>query len=321
VSQNESLAASVPARTNLAEACAEKLGRRPGHAAPVLKSQHVARIDSHMTDAGPSQVVAAARRWLKPVIYVLLRCGLTWREFSDLARATYIEVATARFGKRGRPTNVSRTAILTGMTRRDVRLIRERLAAAPTAPAAPYSSKASQILTAWHLEPRFQDKKGRPARLRMEGPGATFEELLKHCGAGDVRPSTVLKELVNAGVVRPGKDGRLQALARNYIPQAMDEQIVRLWGTVLGDVAQVYVHNMSRGSRTPTRFERAAKNERIPVAAEAAFRKFIEREGQAFLERVDAWLTEHELPDGQANADTPTTRMGAGLYQIQDDES
>jgi hypothetical protein len=265
--------------------------------------------------------MAATRRWLNPVVYVLLRCGLTWREFSDLAKASYVEVATSRFGKRGRPTNVSRTAILTGMTRRDVRLIRERLAAMTTAPALPYASKASQILTTWHLEPRFQDKKGRAARLRLEGPGATFEELLKQCGAGDVRPSTVLKELVNAGVVRQGKDGRLQALARNYIPQAMDEQIVRLWGTVLGDVANVYVHNMSRGPRTPTRFERAAKNERIPVAAEAAFRKFLEREGQAFLERVDAWLTEHQAADGRHGSDTPTTRMGAGLYQIQDDES
>jgi len=288
--------------------------------ASVPKSLHVARIDSLMTDAGPSQVVAATRRWLKPVIYVLLRCGLTWREFSDLAKASYIEVAMARFGKRGRPTNVSRTAMLTGMTRRDVRLIRERLAAATEAPPVPYASKASQILSAWHLEPQFQDKKGRPARLRLEGPGASFEELLKHCGAGDVRPTTVLKELVSAGVVRQGKDGRLQALARNYIPQAMDEQIVRLWGTVLGDVANVYVHNMSRSQRTPTRFERAAKNERIPVAAEAAFRKFLEREGQAFLERVDAWLTEHELADEAASSDTPTTRMGvgAGVYQIQD---
>src|SRR5690349_15100215 len=121
-----------------------------------------------MTDSGTPQVVAATRRWLKPVVYVLLRCGLTFREFSELAKASYIEVATARFGKRGRPTNVSRTAILTGLTRRDVRLMRERLAAVTESPPAPYASKASQILTAWHLEPRFQDKRGRPARLRME---------------------------------------------------------------------------------------------------------------------------------------------------------
>lgn len=274
-----------------------------------------------MTHDGTPQVIAATRRWLKPVIYVLLRCGITWREFCELAKASYIEVATARFGKRGRPTNVSRTAMLTGMTRRDVRLMRERLASRGSIAPAPYASKASQILSAWHLEPRFQDAKGRPARLRLEGPGATFEELLKHCGAGDVRPTTVLKELVSAGVVRRGKDGRLQALGRNYIPQATDEQLLRLWGTVLADVANVYVHNMSRPQRAPTRFERAAKNYRIPVEAEAAFRKFLEREGQEFLERVDEWLTEHELRDGEPESDTQITRMGAGVYQIQDEQT
>ncbi|HEU4627638.1 MAG TPA: DUF6502 family protein [Steroidobacteraceae bacterium] len=272
-----------------------------------------------MTDAGTPQVIAATRRWLAPVIYVLLRSGITWREFCELAKSGYVDVATARFGKRGRPTNVSRTAMLTGLTRRDVRLIRERLASPAAAAAAPYASKASQILSAWHLEPRFRDARGKPARLRLQGPGATFEELLKHCGAGDVRPTTVLKELVSAGVVRQGKDGRLQALARNYIPQVTDEQLVRLWGTVLADVANVYVHNMSRSPRTPTRFERAAKNERVPRAAEAAFRKFLEREGQAFLERIDAWLAQHQLRDGDPISDTPTTRMGAGVYQIHDD--
>jgi hypothetical protein len=274
-----------------------------------------------MTEAGTPQVVAATRRWLKPVIYVLLRGGITWREFCDLAKAAYVEVAMARFGKRGRPTNVSRTAMLTGLTRRDVRLVRGRLASDAARDFVPYASKASQILTAWHLEPRFRDAKGRPARLPLAGPGATFEELLKHCGAGDVRPITVLKELVSAGAVRKGKDGRLQVLRRNYIPQMTDEQLIRLWGTVLADVANVYVHNMSRGPRAPTRFERAAKNDRIPVDVEPAFRKFLEQEGQAFLERIDAWLSEHQARDDEAQSTTRTTRMGAGVYHIHDDQT
>ncbi len=67
------------------------------------------------------QVLAATRQWLKPVIYILIRCGVTWRDFSELAKTTFVEVATRQFGKRGRPTNVSRTAVLTGLARRDVR--------------------------------------------------------------------------------------------------------------------------------------------------------------------------------------------------------
>ncbi|HVY80257.1 MAG TPA: DUF6502 family protein [Steroidobacteraceae bacterium] len=270
-----------------------------------------------MRSANSTQVLAATRQWLKPAIHVLLRCGVTWKEFSELAKSTYVEVASERFGKRGRPTNVSRTAVLTGLARRDVRKQREQLARAPE-PLAGYVSKASLVLTAWHLHPDVLDEQGKPALLALEGEGATFESLLRRCGAGDVRPSTLLKELVDAGAVRIRADGRLEALARNYIPHAVDEHLVRLWGTVLADVAATYAHNMMRDARTPARFERAAVNARIDADALPEFRRFLEKEGQSFLERVDAWLTAHEVPAAPAERAARTLRLGAGLYHIQD---
>jgi hypothetical protein len=59
--------------------------------------------------ATPRQVLAATRQWLKPVIFILLKCGVTWREFSELSKSVYVEIATRRFGKRGWPTNVRHT--------------------------------------------------------------------------------------------------------------------------------------------------------------------------------------------------------------------
>ncbi|HXR91850.1 MAG TPA: DUF6502 family protein, partial [Steroidobacteraceae bacterium] len=80
--------------------------------------------------ASADQVLQATHQWLKPLVHVLLSCGITWREFAELSKTTYVEVATRQFGKRGRPTNVSRTAILTGLVRRDVRKQRQILEAA-----------------------------------------------------------------------------------------------------------------------------------------------------------------------------------------------
>ena len=263
-----------------------------------------------------TQVLTATRCWLKPAVHILLRCGITWREFSELAKGTFVEVASSQFGRRGRPTNVSRTSMLTGLTRRDVRRERERLQSG--ALVTPYASKAAQILARWHVDRAFQDAKGRPARLPLEGEGATFATLLRHCGTGDLRPSTVLKELLRAGAVREHGDGRIEALQRNFIPQPTDQQLIRLWGTVLADVASVYVVNMTRTGKVAPRFERAAKNDRIPITAAPAFRKFLEREGQAFLERVDTWLAAHEVTEGNSRENVPTTRMGAGVYHIDD---
>lgn len=269
-----------------------------------------------MEPASTGHVLAATRQWLRPLINVLIRCGITWREFSDLSKSTYVEVATQQFGKRGRPTNVSRTAILTGLARREVRKQRERIDAGP-APLSGYVTKASLVLSAWHLDPAFLDGAGKPAPLALEGDGASFASLLRRCGAGDVPASTLLKELRSAGAVRKTAEGRVEALSRIYIPHTMDGELIRLWGTVLADVATTYVNNLTRSGKTPARFERAAVNDRVRADALPEFRRFLNEEGQAFLERLDAWLTAHEVQEGDETA-RGTIRLGAGIYHIQD---
>src|ERR1700745_4363872 len=99
-----------------------------------------------MAAASTSHVMAATRQWLRPLVHVLIRCGITWREFAEVARTAYVEVATTQFGKRGRPTNVSRTAVLTGLSRREVRVQRERIDKGPDA-AKGYVTKASLVLS------------------------------------------------------------------------------------------------------------------------------------------------------------------------------
>ena len=267
-----------------------------------------------MGAASNSQVLSATRQWLKPMIHVLIRCGITWKDFAALAKTTYVEVATRQFGKRGRPTNVSRTAVLTGLARREVRKQRERIATAPEGWTA-YVSKASLVLAAWHQDAEFLRPDGKPALLAVEGEGASFAALVRRCGASDVRPSTLLKELRSAGAVRVTADSQLEALQRAYIPHKMDEQLIRLWGTVLADVATTYVHNLTRNPHHATRFERSAANIRIRASALPEFRQFLSREGQAFLERVDDWLVRHEA--GPESGEE-TVRLGAGVYHIQD---
>ncbi len=251
------------------------------------------------------------------MIHVLLRCGVTWREFADLARATYVEVASAKFGKRGRLTNVSRTAMLTGLSRRDVRKQRELLSGAPPAPSG-YVTKASLVLSAWHQDPDFQDGKGRPALLPLEGAPRSFAALVHRCAGSDVPATTLLKELISAGAVRSRSNGRLQVLQRNYIPHPMDEHLIRLWGSVLADLATTYAHNLTKAAKQAPRFERAAVNDRIDVRAQPEFTQFLEREAQAFLERADAWLSAHQVGvDEEGEAET--VRLGVGTYHIQDE--
>jgi hypothetical protein len=266
-----------------------------------------------MPHAEKSVVLAACRLWLRPLISVLIRCGVTWKDFAQLTRATYVEVATTDFGKRGRPTNVSRTALLTGLSRRDVRKQRE---AKQTQTIQNRTSKASLVLSAWHQDPDFLTPIGTAAAIPLQGEGASFETLLRRCGAGDTRPTTLLKELEAAGAVRR-MNSWVEPLMRNYIPREMDANLIQLWGKRLADLGATYLHNLTREESDPTRFERAAVNDQVPVEHLPEFRAFLEKEGQAFLEKVDEWLSAHEATREAGTADN-VIRVGAGLYQLQD---
>ena len=269
-----------------------------------------------MESAEKTDVLSATRQWLMPLAQVLIRSGITWREFSELSKVVFVDVAVNQFGRRGRPTNVSRAAVLTGLSRRDVRTVRERIESGP--PALKSSvTKASQVLSAWHLHPEFLDAEGKPRLLPLKGEGASFTTLLERCGAADVPPTTVLKELHSAGAVRKTADGKLEVLKREYVPHAMAKLLIRLWGTVMADVGKTYAHNLTRGPKTPPRFQRSAVNDRVLVSTLPAFEQYLNQEGQAFLERLDAWLTAHQKT-GEGADTQATVRLGAGVYHIQD---
>jgi hypothetical protein len=250
---------------------------------------------------------------LEPVIRVMLRAGVTWKEFSELAKAKFVEVATADFGIRGRPTNVSRVAILTGLDRRDVRKLRD----AGEAPTKGYQSKASQILSAWHHDKEFLDAQGHAAILPLDGESASFATLMQRF-APALPTVAMIKELKSAAAIEELPGGRLRPLSRNYVPQGLSAERLRLWASMLSDLANTIEHNLSRRKNAPAKFERRALSLRVDPRMLPEFRDLLEAEGQAFLERIDDWLSAHEATEDDSG---DTIRLGVGIYHIEDRKS
>jgi hypothetical protein len=263
-------------------------------------------------------IVTACLRWLWPIARWLLQSGVTWKEFAELARGVFIDVAEKEFGLRGRPTNVSRIALLTGMTRREVRRYRDSGAAAPAPDvrAEDDLNHASRVLAGWHLDAEFIDELGRPRPLDAKGESATFAQLVRRY-AGDIPVTALTKELLRSGSIERTATGGYSVLRRFYMPRAMDGQAVERAGAVIADLATTVEHNLSREAGEPPRFEGRAQNRHIDPRQLPAFRAFMEREGQAFLERCDEWLSAHEMP--QENSTTAAAlRLGVGVYAIQE---
>lgn len=259
---------------------------------------------------------ASSRMLLRPVIRLLLRCGVSWKELAELCKLVYVEVAAEDFGKRGRPANASRVAILTGLSRRDVKRAKDLLRDSDDAGfmAVERIDHASRVLSAWYQDPEFCDAKGKPRLLPLEGKGSFAVLLKRH--APDIPPTAMLKELQRVGAVRLTPQGKVRALARYFMPMSLDPDSVVRSGSVLRDLATTVAHNQLRRDHQPSRFEGRASNVRVRRVARRAFAEYLESRGMAFLEDVDTWLTLHEAK----SATEKTDRIGVGVYLIMDDE-
>lgn len=267
-----------------------------------------------MTDEAKPVTLRAFRTLLQPLVRILLRSGVTWKEAAEVCKLTFVDVATREYGLHGRPTNISRVAIMTGIGRREVSRLRRRLGTESDDDLQSMNS-ATRLLTGWHLDPDYTDPAGEPRRLVLDGEPPNFTLLVRRY-APDIAPVTMLRELERVGAVEPTADGAWRVLTRYYMPLPVDPQAVLRAGSVIRDIADTADYNLVREPHDPTRFEGRATNARVRRSDAAAFRAFLEAEGQAFLERVDDWLTDHERPadpDGRK-----TFRLGVGVYQIQD---
>lgn len=270
-----------------------------------------------MTDDRKSVVLEAFGWMLQPVARMLLRAGVTWKEAAEISKAVFVKVATREFGLHGRPTNISRVAIMTGLGRREVSRMR-RLLEDGQAPPLDRMNSATRMLTGWHTDADYIDASGAPRRLRFDAGEPGFASLARRYAA-DIAPITMLRELVRVGAVSEQPDGLLQVRKRYYMPLAMDSDAIVRAGSVLHDLGTTIEYNLARDADHGTRFEGRATAANIRSADEQAFRDFIEAEGQALLERVDEWLVQHEATP-EAGRTPKTMRLGIGVYQVHDDE-
>jgi hypothetical protein len=260
-----------------------------------------------------SVVQNACRMLLRPIASVVMKCGMTWKEFSNLSKSVFVEIATAEYGIRGRPTNISRVSVLTGISRKEIKRQRDLLLTSEPILSSK-TTDATRILSGWHQDPDFLDDSGRPIALNEQGPIPSFATLFAKYG-GDAPQQSLFKELRNAKSIEVNADGKLVAKSRYHMPVAMAEGNIRFFGTNLYDHAQTLNNNVSGSEDATPRFEGFAVDDQIDAQAAAEFKEFMDQRSQLFLEEVDAWLDQHRVSDSDKK--TVPIRLGAGIYAIE----
>jgi hypothetical protein len=250
------------------------------------------------------------------VVRFLLRHDVAWSEFSDLSKDVYVDVARQEYGIDGRPTNSSRVAMLTGLSRREVARVRDALLDVDGSEDERKGNRIARILTGWHLDPEFTDADGRPKDLLATGQSESLPSLLKRY-AGDLPHGAIRKEMSQRGLIQELDNGCVRVLKRDVVYTNLEPEVVRQLGVALHDHAATLEHNLNDERESPARFEGIADNAIVSAAAVRIFEEYVEDRGVDFLQEIDAWLTNHEVDD-PADANTRKIRLGVGVYLIHD---
>lgn len=231
-----------------------------------------------------------------------------------MSKDTYVQVARDEHGIQGRPTNNSRVSMLTGLSRREVARVRDRLTQGAHADVEVHGNRLSRILSGWHTDSDFADDEGHPLDLPAEGPDSSFEALLRRYG-GDLPHGAIRKEMVQRKLIEELHDGRIRVLERDYVISTLDPSLIRQFGLALHDHATTLSHNLNEDRISERRFEGMADNLNMSPKAVEKFQELISSRGLSFLEEADTWLSENELTD---DTDARTVRLGVGVYFICD---
>jgi hypothetical protein len=263
-----------------------------------------------------ASVLAGCRRFLKPIVSFLLRTGVGYREFNDVVKNIFVQVASDEYGLRGRQTNVSRVAVMTGLTRKEVRRIRElQDAESPIGPNK--RSPANQVLNYWHTDDLFQDSFGVPLDLPFEDGDISFMALAKKYG-GDVPPIALLKELKRGRAVLETNDGKLRAMTRFFEPVEVDSQFVTVVSFSLEALASTITNNSKAASSEEKYLQRFVSNARISRDSIHEFKSIAEEGAEELLDRLDRWLTQNEIKHASIDSSADAVpRVGVGIYYFE----
>ena len=227
---------------------------------------------------------------LTALIRTLLRNGMSYGEFDQVARNCFVDVAFKDFAGAKKKQSISNVAILTGLSRKEVKKIRD-LDDDQIPENSKQYNRIVRVLGGWINDPAFLRKDSNPRDLDYEGAGS-FSELVKKY-SGDMPVAAMQKALTKSSNIKFIGDKQIRLLKHAYLPS--DDPVEKL--AILGNDSKQLIETIDYNLTAPEeklRFQRKASNPKVSIDAIPAVKQFLRRKGQAFLEEVDLYLSQHE---------------------------
>jgi len=238
-----------------------------------------------MDDKIKKEILDAFLVVMRPIVRILLRFGIGYREFLEVIKTAYVDIGSSDFGIRGRLTNISRVAVMTGLTRKEVRRLRDRIASGEDVVTVK-TTPLSDVLHHWYAQEEFTNSSGYPVTLPFAGENKSFSSLVRKFG-GDIPPGAMRTEMKRVGAIVENEDNSLTVAERTYRPsKELDTLVTSLIHAVYPLLANV-AHNTDPEREDDTWANRVAYSQLLRPREKGRLRRVAKDRIIEFTESID----------------------------------
>jgi hypothetical protein len=157
-------------------------------------------------EGGDARITRSLQAVLAELAEPLMQAGITPRLFGELAARAFVRAACKASTLRNGRINQSRVAVLTGLSRAEVR----SLMRGPRSAKARFQPRTQRVIDGWRSDPRYTSRTKAPRSLPINSSAISFAALVRKY-AGDVPHHAVLEELRRLKLVKE-KHQRVQLI-------------------------------------------------------------------------------------------------------------
>lgn len=270
-----------------------------------------------MQDTIQRQILTALLQVLRPIARALLRAGVGYREFAEISKSAFVDIATRDYGLRGRPTNISRVAVMTGLTRKEVRRLRDKSEAGEQTEVL-RSAPMAIILHRWFTEDEFTDNRGMPRALPFDGEGVTFTRLIRRFG-GDVPPGAMRTELKRINAIKEDETGLLIPLKRSVSGLDVHDKLITGLAGVLYPAALTMAHNTDIENKDDLWVQRYAVTKCVRGDDIKRIKRISSDRLVEFTESIDDLFAAYETLYDDDDRKSSNKAVGIGVFYFEED--
>ena len=259
-------------------------------------------------------LAATVRQMMRPLVRILLRNGYAYGTLAEQLRQVYVQVAFHEFPPGEKKQTVSRVSALTGLNRKEVKRLLESGDSDKSTGQDRYN-RAVRVIGGWINDSHFQDDRGKPAVLPIEGGSRSFSQLVKDY-SGDIPTVAMLDMLVDAGSVSKQGD-TVRLIRRAYIPGGDSTEMIRILGNDVAELIATIDHNLT-ADEDDLWFQRKVAWDNIAPGDVPKLKKLSFKKAQALLEQLNREYAKHEQEE---SAEGEGKYISLGIYFHEHDPS